>query len=1196
MGCEVGARHGAQHGWCLGWVVFFLANVFAIEAPAWQAEIARDRYGVPYIVAPTLADAAFGDGYAQATDRAALLFDNILLATGTRAARLGAGGSGTTCLHGGGTAVGANVCADLASRRTGARRTAYARWPELPPEVQVIARAFAAGVNQWLADHAAQAPANARPIEPQEVIALLQYAGVVRQLQQAQKEQQESGADPECGEGSNGWVLADARTAGRGPIIQVDPHTPWDGLNKWYEKAYVTPEVTVHGANATGAPLFLYAVTDRIAWTLTRNPGDRGDCFEITPNPNGSAEYRFDGGWRPFEVETERIEVAGGVAVDAKILEAEGRPIFLRQNGLLYAAGMSLYERVGVLGQLRAMLLADDLGDFLAAISAMEIDGANVLYTDVEGNIHYGWLNRLQNRNAGFDWIRCVPGDTSATAYTGVLPFFSLPASTNDPGGYYQASNQANWMREGGAWGIDPASFPDWMLTAKIGSTFGARPQRVVDQLESRAEIGIGRSRKFSIDRHALTAEWMIPVIERAVNELGNGGNPAVDDALKELLRWQRRPIARSGKRGYTLFHEWILFWTRDAVNASVDPSPPAARIREVYDLPDHPEQVSDLDLARAHQAFLDAVANLDAFHQAGVYTEPIPRWGDINFLELPDGSRVAFGGGDAETQTLWQGSHGRGTCGTPPKDPADPSEDGSWVVVSGSDFMMAAQLRESKPRVYTLVPYGQSDDPASPHFADQIERYARGRYKRVPFGEPEVRRKAESVELVQSTCQGLGGLTSYGRLSLVEVAPGQRFASCQSPDEGEVVCGLFKARIEEAEGTPGPEDDPALDEGLPGRNVLLSVRAASAERFCDGSPWIVFESGGPGRGYGPTFGGVKPGHFLAGDAPKGQGGYGDDLIREYNDLGFVTVDVHWTCDFANCESVYQGWIEKAGSNPGGGEGWYADTAGLGYAAMGSRVLPIYEWAHAQAGERVCAHAHSGGSGRAITALTRYAADDHLRAVVFDGGPVFAYIPWYCDLDQGPLGPQVPAFRIHACDRNGRDGDPTNDDCENSNAAIYDCTRSPDNLADCSSRLCRDGVYDDAAMLADSSFLRASRRSFPDIRLGVVLGGLDLSPAPAHARLWLSGYAFGSEVVPALSALEIEVRQGFCADTTGSYAISVGAADRRPCTDWDPSNFPGVSATDVGHDARLASVGHNTTREAGGAAAVRDVMLSLCTP
>jgi len=45
--------------------------------------------------------------------------------------------------------------------------------------------------------------------------------------------------------------------------------------------------------------------------------------------------------------------------------------------------------------------------------------------------------------------------------------------------------------------------------------------------------------------------------------------------------------------------------------------------------------------------------------------------------------------------------------------------------------------------RALSVIPYGQSGDPASPHFFDQGPLFAEGRFKKVLFTLDEVRREA---------------------------------------------------------------------------------------------------------------------------------------------------------------------------------------------------------------------------------------------------------------------------------------------------------------------------------------------------------------------------------------------------------------------------------------------------------------------
>ncbi|NQV35729.1 MAG: penicillin acylase family protein, partial [Phycisphaeraceae bacterium] len=178
-------------------LLMLVAMAGNVGAESFAATIVRDNFGVPYIFAESIADAAFGDGYAQAQDRLGLVMDNILTATGTRAARLGA----------------REVERDYRARVTGARHTAYAQWETLPRDVQRVFTGFAAGINRYMEDATLPLPALARPVEPQEILASMLFGGLYRQLNQAQKDLQGLGANPIAGEGSNGAVLGPARSA-----------------------------------------------------------------------------------------------------------------------------------------------------------------------------------------------------------------------------------------------------------------------------------------------------------------------------------------------------------------------------------------------------------------------------------------------------------------------------------------------------------------------------------------------------------------------------------------------------------------------------------------------------------------------------------------------------------------------------------------------------------------------------------------------------------------------------------------------------------------------------------------------------------------------------------------------------------------------------------------------------------------------
>jgi len=64
---------------------------------------------------------------------------------------------------------------------------------------------------------------------------------------------------------------------------------------------------------------------------------------------------------------------------------------------------------------------------------------------------------------------------------------------------------------------------------------------------------------------------------------------------------------------------------------------------------------------------------------------------------------------------------------------------DGKWVAARGDEWVLAVEFGAAGPRAYSVLAYGESDDPSSPHHSDQAAMFARGELKRVAFTEPEI-------------------------------------------------------------------------------------------------------------------------------------------------------------------------------------------------------------------------------------------------------------------------------------------------------------------------------------------------------------------------------------------------------------------------------------------------------------------------
>jgi acyl-homoserine lactone acylase PvdQ len=66
--------------------------------------------------------------------------------------------------------------------------------------------------------------------------------------------------------------------------------------------------------------------------------------------------------------------------------------------------------------------------------------------------------------------------------------------------------------------------------------------------------------------------------------------------------------------------------------------------------------------------------------------------------------------------------------------------------ATSGDGWVLAVEFAKGGPRAYSVLAYGQSPDPASPHHSDQAAMFARGEMKTVRFAQQDVVRSTAAL------------------------------------------------------------------------------------------------------------------------------------------------------------------------------------------------------------------------------------------------------------------------------------------------------------------------------------------------------------------------------------------------------------------------------------------------------------------
>src|SRR4051794_34659502 len=231
----------------------------------------RDEFGIPHIFAPTLEDAAYAVGYAQAEDRLEELLKNYRRASGTMAEVFGPG----------------EFESDLRQRIMGHAEVSEARYNQVSPKMRGVIESYQRGIREFMKEHPEQVPAWAQEIRPWDIVALGRYSIWNWPMGEAAGDLARAGVEfgPLAYRGSNEMLIGPKRTAMGAPIAIIDPHVQWYDAIRFYEVRIYTPEYNAAGVSILGVPLPTLGHSRYCSVAMTTGGPDTSDIFEEEINP-----------------------------------------------------------------------------------------------------------------------------------------------------------------------------------------------------------------------------------------------------------------------------------------------------------------------------------------------------------------------------------------------------------------------------------------------------------------------------------------------------------------------------------------------------------------------------------------------------------------------------------------------------------------------------------------------------------------------------------------------------------------------------------------------------------------------------------------------------------------------------------------------------------------------------------------------
>jgi penicillin amidase len=739
--------------------------------------ITRDERGVPHIAADTAADLFFGVGYAHAQDRLWHLDFHRRYAHGTLAEILGP----------------SRLNDDILARTLDITGIAEATYAMLHPESREAYDAFTAGVNAWMAAAPNGLPAEFEwlgyepaPWTPIDSIAILRrwwwyLTGRLHVLWVPEVIRTQLGDDlaahyytpdapigtivppgfydPEprwpalpgsdldrraggdfSGHGSNNWTIAPSHSATGGALLASDPHVFFTLPMDWYEYRLKGAGYDVYGLAYPGQPGLFFGRNRQVAWGITNNICLQRDLYEETINPDDPNQYRSGDGWVNVEQRISTIAVKGMGTVEHITRYAHGRPVVdhLVPEAAMPAAlrgttGRSLslaWTGLQPSDEIKAALdlnRSTTIHEARAAYEPWKTPTFNIMLADAHGQIGYQTIGAIP--------LRATPklgyrdANNPDDRWQGAIPFDGLPRMTDPERGWIASANNQT----------APDDFPYPLAGAWTPED---RYPRIVDLMEARAPHSLDSMHTMQVDVHTARGLAAARGITAAIT------TPATDAeraAIAALNAWDGE-LTTDTIAG-TVYNVFFERWHKRVMRERF----PEERFPFAIDSGNGLS--GSLLHANTGEWFTDDHARLQAIRET--FTESVAwivdtlgsdpagwAWGNLHtlggihpaaqtplqrhFFNLP---YLPHQGG---TSTVRNAGYGLGA---------------PFITKSGGNYRFVADLGNGAAQA--IVWPGNSGEPGSAHYADQVQTFLEDGIYDIPFGNdlPE----GETITLIPS-------------------------------------------------------------------------------------------------------------------------------------------------------------------------------------------------------------------------------------------------------------------------------------------------------------------------------------------------------------------------------------------------------------------------------------------------------------
>ena len=674
--------------------IFYLLIVTSIahsQIKPNNIEIVRDQFGVPHIYAQTDAEVAYGLAWANAEDDFSTIQEAYLAGNAMLSNHIGLKGA----------------AADFITQFIGSKSLIEDKIEDISEEYMAVIEGYSQGLNAYAKNNPDKILYKKLfPITPKKMLMYSQlqlfisnegayWAGRI-----LNNDTQDDFLDQNL-TGSNVIAMNSSKTLSGETFLAINTHQPLEGPTSWYEVHLNSKEGTnIIGTMYPGTPNILIGVNEHLGWSHTVNYPDKTDVFKL--KMKNKKKYIVDD--EEYELEKFKAKITVKllgihIKINRKYYKSIYGPTLKNKSGYYSIRTPTLFN-IKALEQWWKMGKSKNFSEFYNTLKMKQLPGFNIGYADKYDTIFYMSNGIIPKRAEGYNWKGIVPGDTKKTLWTEYHDIEDLPQVIQPDAGFIYNANHSPFKSTTAEENPKEENFSQRMGYETYDNN---RSTRLIELIESYDQVSYEDFKDIKYD-NSFPSKFNYNFMDISIIEtLKLEAESDSFELLDIIQKWDRKTDIDSQGAGVFGVLYYQLVWN-------------------------YRDEILKNNKTVSRETLLSALKDVKGYL--------IDNFGSIN-ITLGDYQKLVRG--DKEIP-IW------GLPDVITAMSSRPYKDGKHKVTQGESYIGLVRFNKNGPILESIISFGNSDNPDSDHYTDQMEKYSKFQTKKMTFDRDIIYKEAKKI------------------------------------------------------------------------------------------------------------------------------------------------------------------------------------------------------------------------------------------------------------------------------------------------------------------------------------------------------------------------------------------------------------------------------------------------------------------